>query len=593
MDELFPIEENPVIEGEVLEARFANLSTVYDRFSHVLVFDQNNVYYEAVPYMYLRNLSTLNDELRIEPVTEDNDLGYGVNGQHLVVRHPQPEVIVRFVRRMEEELPNILQEIRDLQAANLFTGMVRKGIKNRVRNHFALLRQSSYFDGPTVWLPENYQMTENDLVNEHGELEDRTRQIICGQIRCTPLPMCVLPRLSDQELVVARDLLQELGLNENCTARTLYDQMYSRLATAPPATPIPRSALLTLMAEEFRCVKNELPIDSESLFIFSDEVLGPHSVIAPEKSRYYLQYYVGDYLPELDLSRSFITGSAISASIILSAKDSQVGGRENVIDIFYPPVLTEISDSDRAVMRGNINVWNIRALSQTEGLATNQARQVHFTIKPGSDVDIAVDNTVSDEEYRAIAHGHFEVIRRHIPDLQIREYTKPKGDWNYVIYTENPDLLPFFREIEIYRSSFRNICTHHVGAVRGCYTSRWTPEPHFYLTASAVYTSQYGKTPNYHYFAGRKSNPQDIIIKNMQRGIGMADKIMQTIMDNYIRRAHIELSHTPFHDGVGVPYSVFSAHREVPYHQQRTRDRRRPDRTPPVFAFNVLMPNFH
>lgn len=87
-----------------------------------------------------------------------------------------------------------------------------------------------------------------------------------------------------------------------------------------------------------------------------------------------------------------------------------------------------------------------------------------------------------------ITQRHFDVIRHYYPYVKIREYTKPKGDWNYVIYTDDPRYIPVFRTVEIYRSSFRNICSNHVGAVRGCFTSRWSQRPEFYLTSSAVMT---------------------------------------------------------------------------------------------------------
>jgi len=141
--------------------------------------------------------------------------------------------------------------------------------------------------------------------------------------------------------------------------------------------------------------------------------------------------------------------------------------RELVIDILYPKVLTQLDSRHiERVRNDNINLWNINAISISEGTMTKGTELITFTIKSGSDFDISIDNTVSDEEYRQIVQKHFEVISRYYPYVKIREYTKPKGDWNYVIYTDDPVYFPVFRTVEIYRSSFRNICSHHVGAVR-------------------------------------------------------------------------------------------------------------------------------
>jgi len=81
-------------------------------------------------------------------------------------------------------------------------------------------------------------------------------------------------------------------------------------------------------------------------------------------------------------------------------------------------------------------------------------------------------------------------------------------------------------------------------------------------------TSRSACTPNYHYFAGRKSNPQDIIIKNQQRGIGILGNILNDIICDYRRHKHIELSYLPFYKGRNVPYSIFSAPLEYQFIQE-------------------------
>ena len=270
----------------------------------------------------------------------------------------------------------------------------------------------------------------------------------------------------------------------------------------------------------------------------------------------------------MDLTRTFITGSAIAASII-KCKDNNFNiVDEDAIDLYYPKILTCLDDEDAEKLRQeNINLWDIRILSETQGVMTKGEIQYPFTVKPGADIDMAIDNSVTDDEYRAIAMKHFETIKTFRPYIKIKEYIKPLGDWNYVIYTDDPEYIAIFRTIEIYRSSFRNICSHHVGAVRGCYTSRWSnknasPEPQFYLTASAVLTSLDQSTPNYHYFAGRKSNPQDIIIKYMLRGISVNDHVLESMISTYMAFKDIHLSPLPFYEGRNIPYSLFALHLE-------------------------------
>ena len=293
------------------------------------------------------------------------------------------------------------------------------------------------------------------------------------------------------------------------------------------------------------------------------------STVPTEEAHERLQFYTGFYLKDLDLSKSFITGSSITASLINTSIDDHLRSWEDRIGLLYPKVLTQLNDDDYIFLtHENITLWDIRALSKDEGIMTKGDRKISFTIKEGSDVDIAVDNTVSDDEYQQIAFGHFEVIKRYYPYVKIQQYIKPKGDWNYIIYTDDPLYIPVFRNVEIYRSSFRNICSHHVGSVRGCFTSRWSDKPQFYITASAMWTSLYHATPNYHYFAGRKSSPQDIIIKNIQRGINISDAVLCDIIKTYTNSNNIEFSPFPFYRGFNVPYSVFSASLEWPYIQK-------------------------
>jgi hypothetical protein len=386
--------------------------------------------------------------------------------------------------------------------------------------------------------------------------------------------------ISDERMTMMSELLSSLSNYDEDSSvvparRSHFAPLFKNLPN------LNADCLKILMTEEFRCVKNDEYIDGNSVFIFNSSHLdiSEHTIPSGQAVEN-LRYYVGLYFDDLDLSRSFITGSSITASIIRTERDgsycrtSPIDDRAIAIEILYPKVVTCLEPADASVLqRDNINKWNIRALSATNGIASKGHVQIPFTIKSGADVDIAVDETVSDNEYREIAHDHFNVISRYYPYVKIREYIKPKGDWNYVIYTDDPDYIAIFRTVEIYRSSFRKICSHHIGAVRGCYTSRWGSDPQFYLTASGVLTSLCNSTPNYHYFSGRKSNPQDIIIKYMQRGIDMCDQVLQRIIQDYISDHGIELSYLPFYFGRNIPCSIFAASIEYPLAREKLLER--------------------
>lgn len=573
--------ETIMIDGDLLESTFETPRRIHDRFSHVIICGMNGENHHIFLYIYVRNFPQIINHARTVSM---NDFPmyqeHAINNELLVIYIDNVNIVVDHVQRRANTINDMYAEIRQLESVGLMDVSTQEIFQSRLIAHLKSIRLNKFDEGEggIFWCPENYMFNEFEEEEDENE-EQSVRMKICGQIKHRPLPMVNIPHLPNEEIEQMWNILNAIHYGyyqfhdeiQNHITKTHYVQIYRN------CMGIPKSALNTLMSDEFRCVKNGEIINNESMFIFSDEQLdGYNKTNNTNDARKKLKYYVGDYFDELDLTRSFITGSAISACLI-NVNESVLGNlqtRENMIDILYPITLTSMDENHRHLLKNeNIHLWNIRAISPSEGIATKSGINVPFGIKEGSDVDIAVDNTVTDDEYRQIAASHFAVIQKYYPDIIMKEYAKPKGDWNYVIYTENLNLLPVFRRIEIYRSSFRNICSHHVGAVRGCYTSRWSEDPKFYITASALWTSMTGKTPNYHYFAGKKSNPQDIIIKNLQRGIGIADEILNNIIDRYMYSHDINISHLPFHLGRGVPYSIFSAHFEAPFYQQILKQR--------------------
>jgi hypothetical protein len=473
--------------------------------------------------------------------------------------------MISVIRRRMQFISDIYQEIKAANVCTLPEFDSRRFV-DALCSHLASLTLSCEYGSGIFWCPENYigdvDESEINIMNR----EDYYRRLICGQVRATPLPMAHIYPLPSEEIDQLAEIINILRNDrlEEMVGKTPYVRALCRYMAMRSHYRLPRSAYISLMADEFRCVKTEDVVTPDVPFIHTDEQLSSLITHSPERARELLGYYIGFPVEEFDLSRSMITGSAMSACLMSRSPSSSP---EQTIDVLYPPVITVVSEQDQIRLRENLGNWDIRALSRDQGIATCAGQTIEFTIKSGSDVDIAVDDTVTDDEFEAIAHNHLAVVRRVYPTAQLSRYDKPKGDWNYLIYIDEPDLRPVFREIEIYRSNLRNICSHHVGSVRGCYTAMWSEEPRFYITTSALWTYANGMTPNYHYFAGRKSNPQDVIIKNMQRGFEIAHGYRRNdglydIIQEYIEAANIRLSSSPFYTGRNVAFSLFSAHLE-------------------------------
>lgn len=545
-----------IIDGDILETTFEEFGTQFDRFQYVVIYDmQHGEFFGAVPYLYARNIAGIRTALRIVPLVEHPEQSeWAVNNELLQLQSANSDVLVRLVEKQAATISTLYRELCDYRELDMLDNSTRRRIKDQLIAFLKSIKVGNTEGEGIFWLPENYRGDGDE--DRDFDNDDDVRRTICGHIRRRPLPMAHLMPIPDEQVAMMLDFIDIFPSIREIAQETHFAPLFRGNEN------LSHRGLKTLMAEEFRCVKNEETITPAASFIFRAVHLTSRHTIPIDEARTHLRYYVGYYFDDLDLSRTFITGSAISASIINVSHNTD---HETFIDLLYPKVLTEIPAQHLEQLRNdNITLWNIMAVSETEGKMVKSGETINFSIKPGADVDLAVDNTVSDEEYRAIAQQHFEVIRRYYPYVKIREYTKPKGDWNYVIYTDDPDYIPVFRTVEIYRSSFRNICSHHVGAVRGCYTARWG-HPQFYLTASAIFTSRYHATPNYHYFAGRKSNPQDIIIKNMQRGIDISDQVLKDIMNHYILKKGIHTSRFPFYEGRNVPYSIFAAGLEYPF----------------------------
>ena len=83
---------------------------------------------------------------------------------------------------------------------------------------------------------------------------------------------------------------------------------------------------------------------------------------------------------------------------------------------------------------------------------------------------------------------------------------------------------PGIRPVEMYRTNISTFITHHVGMVRGCYTAAvYGGAPRLVVTASFIDTMANLTTPNYRYFASRKSTPFAIVKKWVHRGFSLTN----------------------------------------------------------------------
>lgn len=525
----------------------------YDRFSHIIICNIRVEAICAVPYVYTRNNFFLNKKfIVVSCELHPSFRQFAVNGELLQVISYNPTLLLSFVERRKSVIPNLHQELMELKSLKLL-------------DEGSALMLSSYLKA--------FCKTINTLIipfsPEHdGDLPDVNppyiENVICSHIENRELPMVKILSFPQEIMTMVNDLIIELS---KFSAPTDF-LIYSPFAPLFKEIRSSKKVLDTLMADEFRCVKFGDHVDSSSPFVFNQKQIEISEVtIQQKRALKNLTHYVGEFLEELDLSKSFITGPAIAASLIISNLHINVGLSHNeIIDIFYPKLLTIIEPEAHSFLRTkNITKWNIELVSENQGVITKHDRSFYFSVKPGSSVDIAVDDTVSDEEFCSIAFSHYETIKKFYPYVKIRKQEYFFGGPVFYIYTDEIPYIPTFRSVEIYKSSFTNICKNHVGAERGCYTSFWSDTRQFYLTATAVWTSRNSSTPNFYQSNRIKSSPQDVLINNLLRGFNISDSFLRRIIDNYTTKNDIFISHLPFYLCRNVPFSIFSSHLEWPH----------------------------
>lgn len=93
-----------------------------------------------------------------------------------------------------------------------------------------------------------------------------------------------------------------------------------------------------------------------------------------------------------------------------------------------------------------------------------------------------------------------------------------------------------FYDVEVYKTSPEHVFTHHVGMTRGWIEkSKETDYPEFHLDGSCLWSVMEMRSPNYSYFAGKKSTPLDVMAKYSFRGYGLPHnlKFLDREVGNY------------------------------------------------------------
>lgn len=319
----------------------------------------------------------------------------------------------------------------------------------------------------------------------------------------------------------------------------LYEDLEPEFLISAEVDEAGEKALFRLYQEELYSVDpsrekgaDEVTIDFESPFViplagagaFVRNVLGKADVLAsPEEAAQNLDTYLGGYLADLDLSRSFITGSAAMSSVLYPAFRPLFASHADYLKSYYPPRYTAAADrralnnhiSQRRWLAGEPTPYTIEDAPPPEGrdgtwkrICWGHGRDFEFEVVSGADVDIVVD--AEGDEFDSIARRHHAAVRTKYPDAGLVRTDREKTHM-YRITSEAEG----FREVEIYPATWRMICTHHVAMVRLAYTGA---TPQFYLTASCLKSAVERGTPNYYYFASRKTSPQEIMLKYAARG---------------------------------------------------------------------------
>lgn len=257
-------------------------------------------------------------------------------------------------------------------------------------------------------------------------------------------------------------------------------------------------------------------IDHRSLYVL------PYSIIPSfllkfgrtmDRFKDLLNDYIGGYLKELDLSKCYITGSAIACCLFEKKKGEATIGpidhcrqHANMLR-HYPYFYSPLAWYNNKVVEVETDgkTFNVKSVPPVSG-----------TLREGSDVDICVE-VETEEEFKDEVDKIFKVVSEARPGVILVEREKKTGKV-YSIVDPDPVGAFTFRKVEIYRASFAHILTHHVSMVRGAYTSKMSGKPELWLAASCLLTAHDMENHHYWVFASKKTTPVEVMGKYTARG---------------------------------------------------------------------------
>lgn len=296
-----------------------------------------------------------------------------------------------------------------------------------------------------------------------------------------------------------------------------------------------------------------------SFFDYKRLVKPDYNPQGPQNALDAADYYSGGLISQLDLSRSYVTGSMIPAVLgeyVITKTTNTPYGAKNVantvyelnqaaaIDLLYPatysvPDNPELYQEIVAKAVGLVLPYEekytpyFETLGDKVTLSNDDGQAVQLTIVSGADIDIAVDvsdipdKVAANKEFERIVAQHLQVIQANYPEVVVNAIPRVNG----VTY----EISGAPRMIQIYPCTIAQILTHHVSMVRGCLAGNG-PARNFYTSATCTESLLTKRNQNYYYFAG-KNSPMEIIMKYKQRQFQfpLSDQI-QNLLDQYVEQ---------------------------------------------------------
>lgn len=245
---------------------------------------------------------------------------------------------------------------------------------------------------------------------------------------------------------------------------------------------------------------------------------------------------IGEYVHKLNLSQSYITGSTVmAATFVNNEKRDLFASFEDYVESYYPAQYTKLENVKAFIellrtIKTDEQIANIKTVNVTSANSDSdlnslniiivQGKPFIYSTVPGVDVDIAVD-TETIEQFDKIALEHFAVIQEYFPHIRLNKIPLEAGGHKYRIVATQ--VMARFREVDIYRNKWANICQHHFAMTRLAYTSAMQGGPMVKITASALHVAMSKISERTYYVSSKKVSPQELILKYMQRGFGFAD----------------------------------------------------------------------